>query len=82
MHYNLNAKQKFPKVRWNQKKVESEPSPQYRDPVISANGIDAGGEKPILMDGPCSIKDYEHINVTAKIGIKNIYGLSRRVEKQ
>lgn len=50
--------------------------------VISVNGIEAGGEKPILMDGPCSIKDYEHIYVTAKTDLKNIHGLFRRVEKQ
>ena len=40
--------------------------PDTKDLVIVVNGIEIGGEKPVLMAGPCSVEDYEQIYVTAK----------------
>jgi len=40
--------------------------PDTKDLVIVVNGIEIGGEKPILMAGPCSVEHYEQIYVTAK----------------
>ena len=37
-----------------------------KDLVITVNGTKIGGEKPVLMAGPCSVENYEQIYVTAK----------------
>lgn len=34
--------------------------------VIDVKGVPIGGDKPVLMGGPCSVEDYEQIYETAK----------------
>lgn len=48
------------------KRLEVNRLPNGKDLVINVNGIEIGGEKPILMAGPCSVEDYEQLYVTAK----------------
>lgn len=40
--------------------------PHGKGLVITVKGMRIGGEKPILMAGPCSVEHYEQIYVTAK----------------
>lgn len=40
--------------------------PKSNDLVIVVSGIAIGGEKPVLISGPCAVEDYEQINVTAR----------------
>lgn len=40
--------------------------PNATDLVIRVNGIEIGGEKPILMAGPCAVEDFDQIYITAK----------------
>ncbi len=40
--------------------------PNSKDLSITVNRINIGGEKPVLMAGPCSVENYEQIYVTAK----------------
>lgn len=46
--------------------------------VIDVKGIQIGGEKPVLIGGPCSVEDYEQIYKTAKklksLGIRVLRG--------
>ena len=46
--------------------------------VIDVKGIKIGGEKPILIAGPCSVENYDQIYITAKklkeLGIKILRG--------
>jgi 3-deoxy-7-phosphoheptulonate synthase/chorismate mutase len=37
-----------------------------KDLVIDIDGIKIGGERPVLISGPCSVESYEQLNITAK----------------
>ena len=43
--------------------------PDSHDFIIDVNGIKIGGEKPVLIGGPCSVENYDQIYMTAK-GLK------------
>ena len=40
--------------------------PDSKDLIIDVNGIKIGGEKPVLIAGPCAVENYEQIYSTAK----------------
>jgi len=52
--------------------------PGSKDLVIDVKGIKIGGEKPVLIAGPCSVENYDQIYSTAKklkeLGIKILRG--------
>lgn len=52
--------------------------PNSKDLIIVVKGMEIGGEKPILIGGPCAVENYEQIYVTAKrlkeLGIRILRG--------
>ena len=48
------------------RRLEVKRLPSGKNLVVNVNGIEIGGEKPILMAGPCSVEDYKQIFTTAK----------------
>lgn len=48
------------------KRLEVNRLPDREDLVIVVNGVEIGGERPILMAGPCAVESYEQLKATAK----------------
>jgi len=48
------------------KRLEVNRLPDREDLVIVVNGVEIGGERPVLMAGPCAVESYEQLHTTAK----------------
>jgi 3-deoxy-7-phosphoheptulonate synthase/chorismate mutase len=62
----------------SRKKLRVNRLPNSEDLIISINGIDIGGNKPVMIGGPCSVEDQKQIYATAKklkeLGIEILRG--------
>ena len=60
------------------KRLEVNRLPDREDQVIVVNGIEIGGERPILMAGPCAVESYEQLHTTARtikdLGVRILRG--------
>ena len=60
------------------KRLEVNRLPDREDLVIVVNGIEIGGERPVLMAGPCAVESYEQLHATARtikdLGIRILRG--------
>ncbi len=48
------------------KRLEVNRLPDRENLVIVVNGVEIGGERPVLMAGPCAVESYEQLHITAK----------------
>ena len=55
------------------KKLEVNRLPDSKARVIVVNGVEIGGERPVLMAGPCAVESYEQLRATA--GVINDLGV-------
>jgi len=60
------------------RRLEVDRLPDGEDRVIRVHDIDIGGERPVLMAGPCAVESYEQLHATAerlhRLGIRILRG--------
>jgi 3-deoxy-7-phosphoheptulonate synthase/chorismate mutase len=60
------------------RRLEVNRLPDREGQVIVVNGLEIGGQRPVLMAGPCAVESYEQLHTTAKslnkIGIRILRG--------
>lgn len=62
----------------SRKRLKVNRLPDGKDLVILVNGIEIGGERPVLISGPCAVEDFEQLHTTAvkikELGINILRG--------